>query len=101
MVIPYLAMQGDWRGLTPLLGGGHSIASTENLPRPAHQPVDAIAMASVDLIGDHQLRLVAERDAMPQPGSRARHGLLALRGCSCLGNCRPWSPASRRFGARS
>ena len=76
-------MAGDRRDLARLLSGGHSVASTENLPRPAHQPVDAVAMASVDLIGDHQLRLVAERDAMPQPGSRARHRLLALPGCSC------------------
>jgi hypothetical protein len=43
----------------------HSTTSAENLSRPAHEPVDAIAMTTVDPIGDYELCLVAERDAMP------------------------------------
>ena len=43
----------------------HSMTSAENLSRPAHEPVDAIAMTAIDPIGDDELCLIAERDAMP------------------------------------
>ena len=78
------------------------VASAENLARPAHQPVDAVAMAAVDPIGDHQLRLVAERDATPQPGSP---GLLRTRRAPATSRCGehppPVAPGSAPAGVRS
>jgi hypothetical protein len=41
------------------------VVSAEDLAGPAHQPVDAIAVTGIDPVGDYQLRLIAEWDAMP------------------------------------
>ena len=64
-VISYVVWPGDRYGSARGLDGVHSVTSAEDFSRPAHEPVDAIAMAAVDPIGDHQLGFVAERDAMP------------------------------------